>query len=163
MSLLGLGRSRPDWRIEPAEPRHAGVIARLHGASFARGWSEAEVATLLADPAVLADGIRAGGRAAALDGFVMSRRAAGEAEILSIAVARRRQGRGAGTALLTRHLGRLAGLGVGRVVLEVDEANAPARALYARFGFVEVGRRPAYYAHADGTRGSALVLARPLG
>ncbi|HVV95378.1 MAG TPA: GNAT family N-acetyltransferase [Hyphomicrobiales bacterium] len=163
MSLLGSRWSRPDWRIDPAQPGHARAIAALHAASFARGWSEAEVATLLSDPAVVADRLRAGSRADALDGFAMSRNAAGEAELLSIAVARRWRGRGAGVPLLTRHLGRLAGRGVGRVVLEVDEANAPARALYARFGFAEVGRRPAYYAHADGSRGTALVLARTLG
>ena len=45
----------------------------------------------------------------------------------------------------------------------MDEDNAPARALYARFGFREVGRRAAYYAHADGSRGNALILAREPG
>ena len=42
--------------------------------------------------------------------------------------------------------------------LEVSEANAPARALYRRLGFAEVGRRPRYY--DDG--GDALVLRLPL-
>lgn len=40
--------------------------------------------------------------------------------------------------------------------LEVHEANAPARALYQTLGFVEVGRRPRYY--ADG--GTAVLLSR---
>jgi ribosomal-protein-alanine N-acetyltransferase len=163
MSLLVRARSGPQWRIDPATPGHAAAIARLHGECFARGWSEDEVADLLADRAVLADRLRAGPRADALDGFAMSRRALDEAEILSIAVARRWRGRGGSVPLLTRHLGRLAGIGVRRIVLEVDEANAPARALYARFGFTEIGQRPAYYARADGSRGNALVLARPLG
>jgi ribosomal-protein-alanine N-acetyltransferase len=66
--------------------------------------------------------------------------------------------------------GRLVGEGVlaaaargaGRVFLEVAEDNAAARALYARAGFVEAGRRPGYYAGADGERRDALLLALKL-
>ncbi|WP_261405261.1 GNAT family N-acetyltransferase [Chenggangzhangella methanolivorans] len=79
--------------------------------------------------------------------------------MLSIAVAAERRGAGGGKALLGRHLGRLAGQGVRRVVLEVDEDNEPALALYRAFGFEQVGRRKAYYARADGKRGSARVMA----
>ena len=49
--------------------------------------------------------------------------------------------------------------GAVRVFLEVADDNAAARALYARAGFVEAGRRPGYYAGADGERRDALLLA----
>ena len=52
----------------------------------------------------------------------------------------------------------LAGFGMRAVFLEVDEDNKPARKLYARAEFREVGRRPGYYSGGK----SALVLRRDL-
>ncbi len=94
----------------------------------------------------------------AIVGFILSRQDADEAEILSVAVARRHRSRGLGKRLLDLHLSRLAGLGLRAVFLEVDENNEPARRLYARAGFREVGRRPGYYQGS----GTALVLRRDL-
>ncbi len=93
-----------------------------------------------------------------LVGFVVSRIAADQAEILSIAVASDFRGAGLARRLLDVHLRRLAGYGVATVFLEVDEHNAPARRLYAGFGFAKVGRRESYYAAAA----AALVLRRHL-
>jgi ribosomal-protein-alanine N-acetyltransferase len=95
-----------------------------------------------------------------LAGFILSRMAADEAEILSVAVAARRRGRGVARALLDLHLRRLAGLGVRAVFLEVEESNEPARRLYRRAGFREVGRRPGYYPEGGGSALAALVLRR---
>ena len=97
-----------------------------------------------------------------LVGFIMSRLAAGEAEILSVAVAASYRGKGLARRLLNLHLRRLAGLGTRVMFLEVDEGNAAARQLYRRAGFREVGRREGYYAAADGKRATALVLRRDL-
>ena len=97
-----------------------------------------------------------------LVGFIMSRRAADEAEILSVAVTKTQRGRGIGRDLLTLHLRRLAGLGARAVFLEVDENNSPAIKLYDRAGFREVGRRPNYYPAAGGKPAAALVLRRDL-
>jgi ribosomal-protein-alanine N-acetyltransferase len=47
-------------------------------------------------------------------------------------------------------------------VLEVDERNAHALALYGRFGFEQVGARPSYYAGRGGARGHAKVMALEL-
>lgn len=153
---------RTEWRVDPATGKHAAQIARLHSASFARGWSVAEIEGLMADRATVTDILRAKAGSAEIDGFALSRVAGGEAELLSIAVSSRRRGKGGSTKLLAHHLARVAAAGARRVVLEVDEDNAPARALYARFGFEEVATRPAYYARGDGTRGTAKVLARAL-
>ncbi len=92
----------------------------------------------------------------------MSRRGADEAEILSVAVARAARGRGLARRLLMLHLGRLAGLGVRTVFLEVDAHNAPALGLYRRAGFREVARRPNYYASDTKASADALVLRRDL-
>ena len=64
------------------------------------------------------------------------------------------QRRGIATALLEE---ALAVLGGGTLFLEVAERNDAARALYAKFGFVAVGRRPGYYRTPSG-RQDALVL-----
>ena len=140
-------------------PREARQIAALHAASFQRGWSENEIERLLVERNVLAHRATIGGT---LAGFIMSRIAADEAEILSVAVARAQRGRGLARALLRLHLGRLAGLGVRGVFLEVGEDNEAARRLYEHAGFEEVGRREAYYAHGAVGNAAALVLRRDL-
>ena len=146
--------------LSEARPSDAGAIAALHAASFRRGWSEDEVERLLLDKQVLAHrAVRDGD----LDGFILSRIAADEAEILSVAVALRFQGHGLGRKLLDLHLRRLAGLLVGTVFLEVEDGNQPALRLYASAGFHQVGRRPGYYPKGGDDAAAALVLRRDLG
>jgi [ribosomal protein S18]-alanine N-acetyltransferase len=142
--------------IGEARPADAAGIAALHGMSFRRGWGEDEILRLLLERNVVTQRIVAGGK---LIGFIMSRLAAGEAEILSIAIAPAWRGRGRSRRLLDLHLRRLAGLGIRAVFLEVGANNAPACRLYRRAGFKEVGRRQGYY--QDGA--TALVLRRDFG
>jgi ribosomal-protein-alanine N-acetyltransferase len=66
---------------------------------------------------------------------------------------------GVGTELVARGAAEAAARGAKRLFLEVADDNAAARALYARAGFAEAGRRPRYYARADGSRRDALLLA----
>jgi ribosomal-protein-alanine N-acetyltransferase len=140
-----------------AGPRDAAALASLHAASFNRGWSEHEFEQLLTDRNVVCERAVQG---RATVGFILSRITADEAEILSVAVARRSRSRGLARRLLDLHLRRLAGLGLRAVFLEVDEGNEPARRLYHRAGFREVGRRPGYYQESGGQ--AALVLRRDL-
>lgn len=154
---------RPEWRVGVPEYEHIAEIEHLHGLSFARGWNGEEIEGLLSDRNVYADVISAEPSLHPLEGFVMSRLIADEAEVLSIAIHPRRRRLGAARMLLDCHFERLSRLGTRRVVLEVDEINHPAIALYRRFRFAEVGRRPAYYTRADGQRGMGLIMARPLG
>ena len=145
--------------LSAATPRDAASLAAIHAASFNRGWSEQEFEQLLTDRTVVADRAASGRKPV---GFIVSRRAADEAEILSVAVARSWQGRGLARRLLDLHLRRLAGFGLRAVFLEVDEDNVAARKLYARAGFSQVGRRPGYYAQGRGKAAGALVLRRDL-
>jgi ribosomal-protein-alanine N-acetyltransferase len=156
--LVRLFRSEPP-EISPAQSRNAAAIARLHAASFHRGWSEEEFASLLLDRHVIAHRAMVGKK---LVGFILSRLAADEAEILSVAVAASGRGRGVARELLDRHLRRLAALGIKSVFLEVDPGNVPACRLYKKAGFHQVGHRPGYYPPADGAATSALVLRRDL-
>ncbi len=70
----------------------------------------------------------------------LRRRTSGVGEVFNLAVAPGAVGRGVGAWLLTAGLHRLADLGHRRAILWVDAANAPARRLYARTGFVPIGR-----------------------
>jgi [ribosomal protein S18]-alanine N-acetyltransferase len=151
-----LGGAAP--AVSEAQLEDAPLLAALHGAAFQRGWSTEEFEQLLVEHNVVADRALAG---TDLAGFVVSRIAADQAEILSIAVAPSHRGRGLAHKMLDVHLRRLAGYGVAAVFLEVDERNKPARRLYAGFGFAKVGRRESYYAAADGAA-AALVLRRDL-
>jgi ribosomal-protein-alanine N-acetyltransferase len=151
------GRAEPT--LSEAGPRDAAAFAALHAASFRHGWSDGEFEQMLAERNIVAHRATAG---RALHGFILWRLARGVADILSVAVAAARQGNVLGRALLDLHLRRLAGLGASTVFLEVDEDNAPARRLYARAGFREVGRRPGYYSQGRNRATTALVLRRDL-
>jgi ribosomal-protein-alanine N-acetyltransferase len=145
--------------VEPATLRDAPVLANLHGASFHRGWGENEFESMLTERNTLVHRLRMGRKTV---GFAVSRMAADEAEILSIAVALSHRGRGLSRNLLLTHLGHLAGRGVRTVFLEVEENNQPARRLYERAGFGIAGRRERYYREANGVQLNALLMRRDL-
>jgi ribosomal-protein-alanine N-acetyltransferase len=145
--------------VEPASLRDAPALARIHGASFHRGWGESEFESMLTERNTLAHRLRMGRK---IVGFSVSRLAADEAEILSIAVAESHRGRGLSHNLLLTHLGHLAGRGVRTVFLEVEENNPPARRLYERAGFTVVGRRERYYRQGGGEPLNALLMRRDL-
>lgn len=90
----------------------------------------------------------------AVAGFVAWRElAAGEAEILNLAVDPMHRRRGVATRLLEPLLARRQTTWY----LEVRESNAAARALYGKMGFREVGRRSSYY---QDTGEAAVVMRR---
>lgn len=128
-------------------------MAALHGASFARGWSEAAFADLCADPRSVV--------ATAQEGFALAQCVLDEAELLTIVVAETARGRGIARGLLAALCGRLRAAGITTLHLEVARDNAPARALYAATGFSETGRRPGYYPRPGGAV-DAVLLSRPL-
>ncbi|WP_297297215.1 ribosomal protein S18-alanine N-acetyltransferase [uncultured Methylovirgula sp.] len=147
-------------------PQGGKACASIHAQSFPHPWSTEEFESLLAARDVIA---HAAMRPASLRhwaagpaGFVLSRQAADEAEILTLAVAPGARRRGIGAALLANHLPALAAAGVRCLFLEVEADNKAAIKLYQSFGFRQVGERKAYYRAADGGRATALVLRRDL-
>jgi [ribosomal protein S18]-alanine N-acetyltransferase len=145
--------------VEPASLRDAPKLAELHGASFHRGWGESEFEAMLAERNTLVHRLRMGRKTI---GFAVSRIAADEAEILSIAVDANHRGRSLSRNLLLTHLGHLAGRGVRSVFLEVEENNQPARRLYQGAGFAVTGRRERYYRQPSGEQLNALLMRRDL-
>lgn len=147
-----------DYALELLTIGDSTAIAPLHHEDFVRPWSAEEFSSLLEQDTVFGFAVREVGQgAAAPAGFVLARLAAGEAEILTIAVSRNHRRHGLGWRLMDAVLRELHGQRAEALFLEVDETNAPAIGLYRKFGFHEVGKRPNYYQSAQGATG-ALVM-----
>lgn len=158
-TLWGAG----DIAVGPLAGEHAPCAADIHAATFARPWTDGEIADLIGKAGVFGYAAHApAARGATMAGFVLARAAADEAEILTIAVSPDRQGHGVGRRLMDRVLAHAHRERLSAVFLEVDEANPPARALYRRLGFAVVGGRPDYYRGRNGGRGGALVMRRDM-
>jgi ribosomal-protein-alanine N-acetyltransferase len=129
-----------------AAPGDAAVLAAIHAACFARGWDRDAMAQFISGPGclvLLASQVKSG----PVEGFVIARKAEDEAEILTLAVHPDCRRAGLARALVEKAIARLRAAGAARLFLEVDEANAPACALYMSLGAEEVGRRCRYYEH----------------
>lgn len=95
---------------------------------------------------------------AGIDGYAGLLAVPPEADVQTIAVAPRSQGRGIGRLLLDELVGEALRRGCTQLFLEVRVDNAPALALYERTGFQVMSRRRDYY----GPGRDALVLRRTL-
>ncbi|WP_337996467.1 ribosomal protein S18-alanine N-acetyltransferase [Oleispirillum naphthae] len=126
-----------------ATPVYAPVLARLHAAMFHRPWSEGEFRTLLSSAGVLA--LLAESEEAGPVGFVLTRIAADEMEILTIGVRPEQRGEGVGHLLLKHALAAAAEAGAAQAFLEVSVNNHAAVALYTAHEFQITGTRRKYY------------------
>jgi ribosomal-protein-alanine acetyltransferase len=80
-----------------------------------------------------------------LCGFVCAKSVAGEWEIENVVVAAEFLRRGIANELVRGLIQRATGEAASALLLEVRESNLPARRLYEKHGFREVGRRRGYY------------------
>ena len=153
MAPLGL-------HIEPSLPRDADAVAKLHAASFYRGWPRQDIEQYLMDadtPTLVAcDAKRR------LAGFAMLRLLGDDVELMTIAVEPKYRGKGVGAALLKACFADLMMTPSKRMILEVAADNPPAIRLYQKLGFAKLSERQGYYARPDGQPATALVMARPL-
>lgn len=148
--------------IEPARPDDAAAIARIHAGAFFMGWPQSEFAAYASDQETTPIFVACDAKRR-IAGFAVFRVGGDEAELLSIAVDPKWRGKGVGVALLQAAIADFTYSPVRRLFLEVDEANVPALRLYRRFGFAEVGKRPAYYRLKSGATATALVMRADLG
>jgi ribosomal-protein-alanine N-acetyltransferase len=123
-------------RAAPAED--AAILAGLHAAAFDKPWSAGEIAALMTTPGVFALTVD-------LQGFILCRSIAGEAEILTLAVVPAARRLGVGRALVEAAAGLAATQAAACLFLEVAHDNVAALALYAAAGFERVGLRKGYY------------------
>ena len=163
MRLSFLTQRRRDYILERLRRDDASEVSRLHREDFSRPWTANEFVDLLDQDTVFGFAAREiGNPKTGMAGFVLARLVAGEAEILTLAVARVHRRAGLGRELMDAVLRELHAERALDLFLEVDETNAAALGLYRRMGFVEVGRRANYYAHGDAPKTGALVMRRDL-
>ncbi|WP_415182525.1 GNAT family N-acetyltransferase [Phaeovulum sp.] len=131
-------------------------LATLHAACFVtpRPWSASEIVALLALPGCFLE--------TGPHGFLIGRAIAGEAELLTLAVAPTARRLGTGRALVARFAQSARTLGADTAFLEVAACNTAARALYLGLGWHESGLRRRYYHHPDGRAEDAIVMTRAL-
>jgi ribosomal-protein-alanine N-acetyltransferase len=133
--------------VGQAGPSDARAMAAIHEACFPRPWDEATMARfagsggdVLCLLAYVVDSSGAGS-----PGFLIARKAADEAELLTLAVMPSCRRSGLGKALLKSAIATLREAGAKTLFLEVEEGNEAALQLYRSLGATAVGRRPAYY------------------
>ena len=151
------------WRriiIDEVRPREAEALVDIHAGAFSHPWSADDFRALVGERAIFVLAARTEsffGRRR-LVGFAIFRQAAGEAELLTIAVRAGNRRSGIGRLLMEAGLRHLYRDRVKALFLEVDRDNAAAVGLYRSLGFQAVGERKGYYRRADGGGGSALVM-----
>ena len=135
--------------ILPATFLQANLLAQLDvSRSFSAHWTLEQWMAELAQPAARIWYAAEGGK---VIGFIALRGAAGQYELLNLAIAADQCRQGKGRLLLAHAINELKKGGVEEITLEVSSANLPAQALYRQAGFVVVGVRKNFY--KDGSDG----------
>lgn len=129
-------------RIVPMNESHVCQVAELEKLCFSDPWSEKSVASELTNPlslwlVALEDETVAG--------YVGSQTVLEETDMMNIAVHPDFRRRGIGECLVSALAEALKGKGSRCLTLEVRASNAPARALYEKLGFSQIGLRKNYY------------------
>jgi ribosomal-protein-alanine N-acetyltransferase len=134
--------------VTRAGPYDALSMAAIHRSAFAKAWDEAAMQQFLAAPDTLClIGSVADSSGGMMGGLLIARKAADEAEILTLCVAPACRNAGLGRALLETAVTELRAAGAKQLYLEVEDGNEAALTLYRALGAVPVGKRPGYYEH----------------
>ena len=141
------------------------IMAVMHEAfdhAYGEAWTRRQVSDALTTPSTH---FVLGGQqpdedivASRTSGFVLSRSAADEEELLLIAVRPQFRGQGVGKSLMRDFLAQARERGTAKVFLEMRAGN-PAEHLYRQFGFEQVGLRKGYYRGAIGGPLDAITFA----
>ena len=131
---------------------HVSQVAALEAICFIDPWSEKSVASELNNPLSLWLVALDGDRVA---GYVGSQSVLGESDMMNVAVHPDYRRRGIAEQLCLALVEALKEKGNHCLTLEVRSSNEPAKALYERLGFGQIGLRKNYYRNP---REDALIL-----
>ncbi len=141
-----------------ASPDDILAMERLHAQAFDAPWSAADIERLMR----IMGGYALLAGQDAVEGFILARTMADEAEILTLAVIPGARRRGLGRALVEAAAAEARWRGAKALFLEVAADNPGALTLYEAAGFSQAGLRRAYYARPGAPAADAMVLRRSL-
>jgi len=124
--------------IQSAQIEHIPAVAALERAIFSDPWPEDMLLRMRDRITVAAEG-------GTVAGYLVFSSVLDEGSVDNIAVAPAFRRQGIAAQLLAGAIEKARAAGIAFITLEVRASNAPAVALYERFGFREVGRRRGYY------------------
>jgi ribosomal-protein-alanine N-acetyltransferase len=90
-----------------------------------------------------------------ITGYIIFEKVLDEGHITNLAVSKEYQRKGLASELINKILDLARQQKIKQVFLEVRESNEAARKLYLKFGFLEIGKRKAYY---NKTNENAIIL-----
>jgi ribosomal-protein-alanine N-acetyltransferase len=121
---------------------HVAHVAELEKLCFSDPWSEKSIASELTNKLALWLVAEEDGR---VTGYIGSQTVPDESDMMNVAVHPDFRRRGIAEALVMALCAALKEQGSVSLTLEVRASNDPAKALYEKLGFEQVGRRPNYY------------------
>lgn len=128
--------------IVPMEEKHVPQVANLEKLCFSDPWSERSVASELTNPlslwlvAVEGENVL---------GYIGSQTVEGETDMMNVAVHPSYRRQGIGERLILTLVNALKEKDSHSLTLEVRASNDPAKTLYEKLGFAQVGLRKNYY------------------
>lgn len=139
----------PDIRV--ATVADAGNLAVIRAQCFDNAWNIDGFAEMLGQAGAIC-------LIAPDIAYALARKISPEAELITIAVVPEFRRRGIAENLIHQLWHSLRADGIETLHLEVNHKSLPARELYAKMGFSEVGRRRDYYLDSLGERHDAILM-----
>ncbi len=139
-----------------ARAEHIPLIAELEKQTFSHPWSESSLNMFFETESALYAICLADGELASYCTMML---VLDEVQIINVATAEKYKRQGYAEAVIELTLEEARRRGISSISLEVRESNAPAIALYEKFGFFEAGKRKDFYTDP---RENALVMIKSL-
>lgn len=130
------------WTIGLMTEDDVTAVAALEAENFSRPWSYDAFYKTLSDENYI---VIIAKETDALLGYCVLLCTGEEADITNVCTALAARGKGVATKMLTALMAEGKSRGVTEFFLEVRESNTPARSLYTKLGFEEIGLRKNYY------------------
>lgn len=148
----------PERRFEPMSVKHLDAVMSIEISAYEFPWSQGNFVDSLGSghPAWVLYNAQA-----EMLGYFVAMVGVDEWHLLNITVAPLQQSQGHGRVLLDCIVSLSGQADATQLWLEVRRSNARARAIYARYGFSDIGVRRGYYPAAQG-REDAVVMRLPL-
>ncbi|WP_407965619.1 ribosomal protein S18-alanine N-acetyltransferase [Bartonella sp. C271] len=142
--------TKKNFVIAPLHSEDSIFLHQIHKNCFALAWTKQTFEIFLKDHSIFGYKAHLIGQSHQILGFCLCRLILNEAEIITIAVHSNNRQQKIGHFLIDHIFHHLRREHATKLFLEVEETNLPALALYKRFKFQKIAKRPAYYQSHNG-------------